>query len=189
MLENRGGIFLSKGEPLDSVEKFDGKKIRGLTGVFDAGLNALGAVPTAMTSNDEYMSLQTGVIDATVTSPGTTLGRKFYEVQDYGVYAPTMSYTKDVLVVNPGWWEDLPEDVRAVIQASADQFWQESLNLNMNYRHDPNMAELGQTTMKVFIMSEDQAEAMAEIMQPAVLEAFRKESRDADTFLRALGND
>ena len=109
-------VFTSSGGPLIAPADYGGVKIRGLTPLFNKGLEALGAVPVNMPGSEVYQGLQTGVIDAGVTSVAAAHSRKFYEVQDFATATPIF-LAFDNLIVNPAWWDGLPEDLRAAIAA------------------------------------------------------------------------
>src|SRR3546814_1497699 len=91
-----------------------------LNKLFDSGLSAMGAIPVSMPGSEVYQALQTRVIDAALTGVQAASSRKFYEVQDYGA-ATAIFVVFDNLVVNPEWWDGLPEDVRAGITRAADK--------------------------------------------------------------------
>src|SRR3546814_18493368 len=84
------------------------------------------AVAVSMPGSEVYQALQTGVIDAALTGVQAASSRKFYEVQDYGA-ATAIFLVFDNLVVNPEWWDGLPEDVRAGITRAVDKAVQSSL--------------------------------------------------------------
>src|SRR3546814_18484157 len=104
-------VFTSSTQLLDAPKKFEGVKIRGLNKLFDSGLSAMGAIPVSMPGSEVYQALQTRVIDAALTGVQAASSRKFYEVQKYGA-ATAIFLVFDNLVVNPKWWDSLPQDVR-----------------------------------------------------------------------------
>jgi C4-dicarboxylate-binding protein DctP len=89
IVDTNDGIFTSAKKPLVVPADFAGLKIRGLNKLFDAGLSAMGAAPSAMPGSEVYQALQTGVIDAGFTGVEAANSRKFYEVQKYGVASST----------------------------------------------------------------------------------------------------
>ena len=111
IVDTNDGIFTSAKKPLAAPADFAGLKIRGLNKLFDAGLDAMGASPSAMPGSEVYQALQTGVLDAGFTGVKAANSRKFYEIQKYGV-ASNIILAFDNLVVNPAWWNGLPADLR-----------------------------------------------------------------------------
>ena len=120
MVDANDGIFTSAKAPLVKPEDFKGVKIRGLSKLFDAGLIAMGAAPSAMPGSEVYQALQTGVIDAGITGVAAAFARKYYEVQKFGV-ASNIILAYDKLIVNPEWFGKLPADLRKAIEEAAAQ--------------------------------------------------------------------
>lgn len=176
MVDTNDLIFTSAKGLLDDPSDFDGIKIRGLTPLFNEGLIALGATPVNMPGSETYQALQTGVIDAGVTGVAAAFSRKFYEVQGYGTATP-MFLAFDNLVVNPAWWDSLPEDIRAAIQRSADKAVASSIitHEGINPEDIDNLTGVG---MKAVVLTDEQSAALRDVMQPAVTEAFLKQTGD-----------
>lgn len=169
-------IFTSSKGHLDEPADFEGIKIRGLTPLFNEGLVALGATPVNMPGSETYQALQTGVIDAGVTGVAAAYSRKFYEVQGYGTATP-MFLAFDNLVVNPAWWDGLPEDVREGIQRAADKAVESSL-ITIDGINPEDIDNLKGTGMDAKVLTDEQMAAIRDIIQPAVKEAFLKETGD-----------
>lgn len=169
-------IFTSAKGHLENPDDFKGVKIRGLTPLFNEGLVALGATPVNMLGSETYTALQTGVIDAGVTGVAAAFSRKFYEVQKFGTATP-MFLAYDNLVVNPAWWDGLPEDIRSAIQGAADAAAQSSIIATdgINPQDIENLTGAG---MDAKVLSDEQVAALKGIMQPAVMQAFIAETGD-----------
>lgn len=184
MVDTNDLVFTSSKGLLIEPEDFQGVKIRGLTPLFDEGLEALGATPVKLPGSEVYQALQTGVIDAGVTGVSAAFTRKFYEVQGYGTASPIF-VAFDNLVVNPRWWNDLPEDIRAAIQTAADTAVESSI-----IKHDgidPKAVEdLTGAGMEVHVLTEEEVAALRDIMQPAVREAFLAETGEEGEKLLSL---
>lgn len=169
-------IFTSAKGHLENPDDFKGVKIRGLTPLFNEGLVALGATPVNMPGSETYTALQTGVIDAGVTGVAAAFSRKFYEVQKFGTATP-MFLAYDNLVVNPAWWDGLPEDIRSAIQGAANAAAQSSITATdgINPQDIENLTGAG---MDAKVLSDEQVAALKGIMQPAVMQAFIAETGD-----------
>lgn len=184
MVDASNGIFTSSKHPLIKPEDFQGVKIRGLSKLFDAGLIAMGAAPSAMSGSEVYQALQTGVIDAAITGVAAAYERKYFEVQKYGV-ASNIILAHDLLFVNPEWWNKLPADVRTEIQAAAHK---------AELRSIPNSAEIPPADIKalrdkgmdVTVLTPAQEKVMAAAMQPAVMKAFLAASPDAPKLIELI---
>lgn len=181
-------IFTSSKRHLAEPADFQGIKIRGLTPLFNEGLVALGATPVNMPGSETYQALQTGVIDAGVTGVAAAYSRKFYEVQGYGTATP-MFLAFDNLVVNPAWWDGLPEDVRNGIQRAADKAVESSI-ITIDGINPEDIDNLKGAGMDAKVLTDEQMAAIRDIMQPAVTEAFLKETgEDGKKLLGLLGQN
>jgi C4-dicarboxylate-binding protein DctP len=174
IVDTNDGIFTSNKKPLIAPADFAGLKIRGLNKLFDAGLSAMGAAPSAMPGPEVYQALQTGVLDAGFTGVEAANSRKFYEVQKYGV-ASNIILAFDNLVVNPAWWNGLPADVRAGIQKAADAAVQRSIS-KVDGVPPEHVKVLNEKGMQAIALDKAQEKVMADAMQPAVKKEFLSES-------------
>jgi len=177
MVDASDGIFTSAKAPLLKPEDFKGVKIRGLSKLFDTGLAAMGASPSAMPGSEVYQALQTGVIDAGFTGVAAAYERKYYEVQKYGV-ASNIILAHDVLFVNPEWWGKLPAELRADIEGAAHKAEQRSIPASAEIPA-ADVKNLRDAGMNVTVLTPAQQKAMSDAMQPAVLKAFLASSPDA----------
>ena len=174
IVDTNDGIFTSAKAPLVKPADFGGLKIRGLNKLFDQGLSAMGASPSAMPGSEVYQALQTGVIDAGFTAVKAAYSRKFYEVQKFGV-ASNIILAYDNLVVNPAWWNGLPADVRQAIQQAADKAVQRSIRTKDGVPAE-DVKALNDAGMQTTVLTKAQEQAMADAMQPAVKKEFLLET-------------
>lgn len=177
-------IFTSSKELMIKPEDFQGVKIRGLTPLFDKGLEALGATPVQLPGSEVYQALQTGVIDAGVTGVSAAFSRKFYEVQAYGTASPIF-VAFDNLVVNPGWWNDLPEDIRTAILTAADAAVDSSI-IKYEGINPADVEALTGEGMEVHVLTDDEIAVLRDIMQPAVRDSFLEETGEEGEKLLSL---
>ncbi len=172
IVDTNDGIFTSNPRPLVTPDDFKDIKIRGLNKMFNAGLIAAGATPVSMPGSEVYQALQTGVIDAGFTGVKAANSRKFYEIQKFGV-ASNLILAFDNLVVNPAWWDGLPDDIRAAIQGAADKAVTRSIRTTDGVPAE-DVAVLNEKGMKAIALTKEQEKAMADAFQPAVKEEFIK---------------
>jgi tripartite ATP-independent transporter DctP family solute receptor len=96
-----------------------GIKLRTPRGVWRVKLfQALGANPTPMALSEVFIGLQTGVIDGQENPLAQIWGSKLYEVQEY-LSLTGHVYTPAYVVVSPGRFAALPEDVRTILEEEA----------------------------------------------------------------------
>lgn len=185
LVDTNDGIFTSNSKPLVTPADFAGVKIRGLNKLFDEGLVAMGAAPSAMPGSEVYQALQTGVIDAGFTGVEAANSRKFYEVQKFGV-ASNIILAFDNLVVNPAWWNGLPADLRKAIQAAADRAVARSIRKSDGIPAE-NIKVLNDKGMKAIALTKAQEQVMSDAMQPAVKKEFlRQTAPDGVKLIEAL---
>ena len=184
MVDANDGIFTSNKAPLIKPEDFKGVKIRGLSKLFDAGLVAVGASPSAMPGSEVYQALQTGVIDAAITGVEAAFSRRYYEVQKYGVASPIL-LAYDNLIVDPAWWNKLPADVRKGIEAAARKAEERVLPTTDDIP-EADIKALRDKGMNVTVLSKAQQKAVADVMQPAVIKEFNESSPDAARLIEMI---
>jgi C4-dicarboxylate-binding protein DctP len=176
-MDANDGIFTSAKKALVTPEDFRGVKIRGLSKLWDEGLSAMGAQPSAMPGSEVYQALQTGVIDAGFTGVKAANSRRFYEVQKFGV-ASNIILAYDNLIVHPAWWSGLPADVRKGITDAVAAA--EARAIPAADGIPPEDAQvLRDKGMNVTVLTKAQEKVMADAMQPAVIKAFNASSPDA----------
>jgi C4-dicarboxylate-binding protein DctP len=184
LVDANDGIFTSAKAPLLSPADFKGVKVRGLSKLFDAGLEAMGAAPSPMPAPEVYQALQTGVLDAGFTGVKAASSRRFYEVQKFGV-ASNIILAYDNLVVNPAWWNGLPADARkgilAAVAAAEARIMPASDGIPA-----ADIQALRDKGMNVTVLTKAQEKTMAEAMQPAVLKAFSASSPDAARLIELI---
>lgn len=181
LLDANNITFTSQKKPLIAPEDFKGVKIRGLSRLSDVGFIALGAAPSTMPGSEVYQGLQTGVIDAGASSASAIHARRYYEVQKYAVATPLITVWQN-LIVNPRWWASLPADVQAGIEKSAQAAERQLLPVNDEV--DPEgVAKLKAAGMEVTVVSEQQLEELLAIMQPPVVEEFKKTTKDGEKLI------
>jgi C4-dicarboxylate-binding protein DctP len=176
LVDANDAIVTSAKAPLLKPEDFKGVKIRGISKLFDNGLTAMGASPSAMPGSEVYQALQTGVIDAGITSCAAAYSRRYYEVQKFGV-ASAMLTAYETLVVNPAWWEKLPAEMQKNLMAAAHKA--EATLLPTSDEVAPeDVKRLRDKGMQVTVLTKEQEKALAAVMQPPVIKAFGESSPD-----------
>lgn len=112
--------ILSK-QPIRSLDDMRKMKIRAV-GAAAKMLSQLGVNVVNLPPEDIYMALTTGQIDGVVYgSPAEYKENKFYEAANWINVTPLIDPITDTLIINKKTWEKLPPDIRAAIQAAADE--------------------------------------------------------------------
>ena len=77
-----GGIA-SKGKPLVATDDAKGMKVRGGSREMDLMLKGAGAAVTNVASNEIYSAMQSGVLDAAITSSTSLISFRLHETSDF----------------------------------------------------------------------------------------------------------
>ncbi|GJD58190.1 TRAP transporter substrate-binding protein [Methylobacterium dankookense] len=103
---------MTANKPLLLPADFRGQKMRIQSSkVLEAQFRALGAIPQVMAFSEVYQALQTGVVDGTENTASNIFTQKMHEVQKH-LTVSNHGYIGYAVIVNKGFWEGLPADVR-----------------------------------------------------------------------------
>jgi len=80
---------------------------------------ALGANPQQVAYTETYMALKTKVVDGQENPFSNAVDMKFYEAQKY-LSVLNWQVHPDPFYVNPAWYNDLPDDLKAIFDAVAE---------------------------------------------------------------------
>lgn len=104
---------MSSNKPMHSMADMKGLKLRIQSSkVLKAQMEALGANPQVMAFSEVYTALQQGVVDGTENPVSNFYTQKMNEVQKHMTLS-NHGYLGYAVIVNKGFWEGLPADVRA----------------------------------------------------------------------------
>jgi C4-dicarboxylate-binding protein DctP len=115
---DNGFKVMSSNKPIKMPADVKGQKMRIQSSqVLSAQMKALGALPQTMAFSEVYQALQTGVVDGTENPPSNLYTQKMHEVQK-NVTVTNHGYLGYAVIVNKKFWDGLPADVRAGLEAS-----------------------------------------------------------------------
>ncbi len=101
--------------PLKTLDDIKGKKIRA-TGIYGKYIEALGGIPTVVSSSDLYMSLKTGIIDGMIQGISTLDTLKLREVITHYITEPTLTpLVTSAPWVNKDAYNALPDDIKRLL--------------------------------------------------------------------------
>ena len=114
--------FSSNGRAIQTPPDMVGLKMRIAPARLTVDLfRTLGATPTAVNLTQIYSALQTHLVDGTDLPVSLILGTHVFEVQKYlGIANHT--WGGYFLVGNPGAWNALPPDIRAIVQRNCSRY-------------------------------------------------------------------
>jgi C4-dicarboxylate-binding protein DctP len=115
---DNGFKIFSSNKPLKLPADVKGQKMRIQSSqVLAAQMKALGALPQTMAFSEVYQALQTGVVDGTENPPSNLYTQKMHEVQKHAIVS-NHGYLGYAVIVNKKFWDGLPADVRAGLEAA-----------------------------------------------------------------------
>ncbi|CAK0749794.1 C4-dicarboxylate-binding periplasmic protein DctP [Azospirillaceae bacterium] len=138
---DNGFKIFSANRKLTAPEDMKGLKMRIQSSkVLDAQMRALKALPQVMAFSEVYQALQTGVVDGTENPPSNMYTQKMHEVQSHAIIT-NHGYLGYAVIVNKGFWEGLPADVRAGLE-SAMQETSDYANAIAQEENDKSLASM-----------------------------------------------
>ncbi len=108
----------------ENVESFDdlsGKKIGGV-GSNMLFLKGSGAAGVTSGLSDWYNNMATGLLDGIIAWPEAIVAYRLYEVAPYLLDMQFGGATSKAIVVNKKTWNELPEEVKTVLQETANDY-------------------------------------------------------------------
>jgi len=125
--------------PLRTLADFRGLKIRAPQGMNGEIFTLLGAAPVQLPGSEVYTALERGVVDASdwgTLSMNDDLG--YHKLAKYPTYPGFHSMPMGEISVNKTKWDALPADLRAVIDAAAQEY--SLAMIQRNYLADQQIA-------------------------------------------------
>ena len=156
--------LVGTGEPRDSLEDFNGMRVRA-TGGLGKAFKAAGAVPTSVTATDAYQAMESGVVDTVAFAQHAHLSFGTINQADWWTANLNPGTVNCPVVVNIDAYEGLSKKHRDALDGSINEALDHYLD---NYgkllaKWDSVLAEKG---VKKINISED------------VISAFRKKAAD-----------
>jgi C4-dicarboxylate-binding protein DctP len=115
---DNGFRVLSANKPIRKPSDLKGLKMRiNSSKINEAIMRSVGALPQTMAFSEVYQALQTGVVDGTEGPISNFFTQKHFEVQKY-VADTDHTYSGYAVVVNKKFWENLPADIRPILEGA-----------------------------------------------------------------------
>jgi C4-dicarboxylate-binding protein DctP len=139
--------------------------------ILQAEIEAIGGSPQKMAFGEVYQALQTGTVDAQENTWSNMYSSKFYEVQPY-MTESNHGYIGYLLAVNAPFWQSLPEDVRAGLEATLAEVtqWGNARAEAINQEDKQRIVESGRA--EITVLTRQQLDAWQTAMRP-VWDEFR----------------
>ncbi len=133
--------------------------------VLEAQFNAVGGNPLVMPFSEVYSALEQGVIDGQENTWSNMYSKKFYEVQKY-ITGTDHGYLGYMVVTNAQFWNYLPKDVRAELEAILQEVtaWIRVNAYKINMDQKQKIIDAG--TTKVTELTEAEKDAFRKAFKP-----------------------
>ena len=155
--------FFSK-EPLQTLEDFQGKKIRTHAAALSSIIEGLGAEPVFIPPGADYLALQNGTVDVSTTGALLGVGGRYYEIADY-MAGPIIGFGYTTNVINGGLWESIPSDLQQIILEEGARAELEALRIAPYHNVLSVQANLG-AGIQPIPFSEDMIRYIAGVVLP-----------------------
>ena len=154
-------IVANSSRPLRTPADFSGLKIRASGAMESAIIDALGAISTVIPSEETYTGLQQKVVDGVATPSTVFAARRYHEVQSYVTNAGMLYWSNGFIAANDSFWQGLPADVRAELEAIVAEVLKAVRDADENELNDM-LGEIAAEGVEVHNMSGAEIEAWRE---------------------------
>ena len=156
----------SANRPLHRPEDFKGLRMRiQASGVIDAQMRALGALPQVLPFPEVYRALEAGVVDGCENPVSNFYTQGMHRVQRH-LTLTHHGYLGYAVIANRRFWEGLPADVRrALAQALAEAT--AHANRLAREKDEADLAAVRRAgTTEVFVPSDEERQAFVRALRP-----------------------
>lgn len=121
-MHSYGKLFTLSTKPIKTCDDMKGLKIR-VEGSWADYYNMIGARGTYISGMESYMGLKLGTIDASQWDVSAITGLNWHEVAPYWLIGGQNDVVPGNILVNQKSWNDLPDDLKAVLTQAAEDYY------------------------------------------------------------------
>ena len=126
LIEETGGVIINRNwfagsdqwffseEPIQTLEDFQGKKIRTHAAALSSIIEGLGAEALFIPPGADYLALQNGTVDVGTTGALLAIGGRYHEISSY-MAGPVIGFGYTTNVINGDKWASIPADLQQII--------------------------------------------------------------------------
>jgi len=171
LLWPNGRKHFTSNKPLNKISDFEGQKFRVMDSkILIEQFNALGASAIALPFAELYTALQTGVVDGEENPLDTIRNMKYYEVQK-NLVVSDHGLMEDVVLFNPTWWGNLPDEYKTVIMDTFKEVIPELIAHKANAVAGA-LDDVKSHGMNVRVASDEEKAELRKIMYPQARDAY-----------------
>jgi TRAP-type C4-dicarboxylate transport system substrate-binding protein len=157
--------LVGTGDPADSLDKFDGMRVRATGGIGQA-FKTVGAVPTSVTATEAYNAMESGVVDTVAFAQHAHFAYRTIDMADWWTANLNPGTVNCPVVVNTDAYDALSDAEREALDSSIQESLDHYLTLYgaLLDKWDTVLAEKNVT--KVMISEEELAKFRAAAADP-----------------------
>jgi TRAP-type C4-dicarboxylate transport system substrate-binding protein len=176
--------IVSKTEPLQKLEDFQGMRVRGPGGIMGV-LGKLGAVKTGVPFSEVRQAMDSGVIDAASFAPHAHLATKTYAVGKWATTNLNLGTANCPVVVNTDALNALEPEHKAALLGSVDEalaFYVDNYDNNTNGKYQAAIEETGLTLITFTPEQTAKLNEMAESVRQDWIKQYAKDFHSKELF-------
>lgn len=180
----QGGGIASLSKPVVNPDDVKGLKVRGGSKEMDQMLKAAGAAITSMPSSEVYNAMQSGVVDAAVTSSTSLISFRLHEFAKHVTTArnKTFWFMLEPLVISKSTFDSLtPEQQKIILEVGASL---EKFGIEESKKDDQRVAEIyGKGGVKVYDMDDAAFNKWREVAKGSSYKDFEEKVKNGKQLL------
>jgi TRAP-type C4-dicarboxylate transport system substrate-binding protein len=178
------GGLATKNKPVILPQDIKGMKIRAAGKMFETMLHTAGAAITSMPSSEIYFALQTGILDACVTSSSSFYSYRLYEQVKY--YTSPRNYTfwfmLEPLVMSMKTWNRLSPEYQKIVSKVGKDL--EKFTLKETISDDARVADyFKEQGVTVHDMTKEELKAWTQIAKESAWKTYAAKVKDGQKLL------
>jgi len=165
-------VLINK-KQVNSLEDLKGLRIRGL-GLISEAIKLLGAVPISLPGTEIYSAMERGVIDSVCGAAfDWTISMRMPEVGPYITNPGVGIYITLATVINNKLWNQLPDDIKAVIDELGQDFPIKTLEIMMSKNKESVKKGIEQGG-KLYLLSDQEMKRWKDKVTPALWDNWQE---------------
>ena len=182
------GVIHAKSQ-IQTLEDFGGKRLRSPTRLTGEGLAALGATVVSMPVPQVPEALAQGVIDGLVVPWEVVPSIRVHELTGFHTVipgTPTLYTTAFLLVMNPASYQNLPEELRQVLDEKSGQYGAQMAGRAFDALNDEVVALVTENGNTITEITEEEKARWIEATEPVItnwLAAAEENGLDGEALL------
>lgn len=181
-------LIHTKDAPIETLEDFDGVKLRVAGRFIGEAVKGLGATPVGMGLGEIYEALSRGQVDGMLINWAITQPFRFYEVTDYHTDYPLFQSMLMTLMSQDSY-DALPEDLQAVIDQNSGIEYATRMGEIWDTATQPARQASIDAGDEIITLSDEEVARWKEAVQPAYdawIEEMNAQGYDGEALFESL---